>query len=143
MSGATDQLERHIPFEGPTTHYPKQEAVHVELTEEVLGNFKEDLDTYRRLAAQAKEIDDQLGRLKTRMRPIVEAQPDSTYKDGDGEVKIVHRRGSISFSGAGVKDLVEVWLTSDDPILKQCGQLINQHRSERSAYSYVQVTTKS
>lgn len=92
---------------------------------------------YRDLKRDRDILDAEMKAVKEELQPLL--APIGSWTDDDGYARIVHRGPIVSYNPRAVHTYAQAWLESDDPILKSCGQMLEQVRSERAAVSYVQV----
>lgn len=93
---------------------------------------------YRKLKAQSDAVKADMDSVKAELLPMVEAQG-GKWKDGDGYARLVEYKPSVSYDSKAVEALAEAWCKSDDAVMKSCGEMLQQHRKERSGYTSFQI----
>ena len=92
---------------------------------------------YRKLKAQADAIKSKMDDVKAKLVPIVEAE--GKWTDKEGYARMTERRPSASYSDSAVESLAQAWCRSEDAVMRSCGEMLRQHRKEKSGYKYLQV----
>ena len=107
------------------------------------NNAKEDLPSllfeYRRLKDEAAVIQNKMDEYKEKIQPLVELQINEIFKDDLGYAKMMTRKASVTYKSSSVDDLVQSWLISGESLIRTCGEMLNVHRAERAATTYLQI----
>ena len=96
------------------------------------------MPSYRKLKAEVALIQAKMDVMKEQIEPLVEAVG-GKWQDALGYARQNTRSDSVSYKSAEVDSLVQAWLISSDPIMRSCGTMLNNHRSERKGFTYLQL----
>ena len=107
------------------------------MREEVEERIAELVQEYRDFKITIDSLDEDQKAVKRELKPLIEKY--GKWSDGEGYASIVERGPSVRYKSSEVEKLVEAWKQSDDAMLKSAAMMLEQHRSERSGYSYVRV----
>lgn len=82
---------------------------------------------HREIKAKMDNLQSQLDEVRDTIGKIITEE--GGYKDDLGYAEFRTRRGYPSYSSKAVEKYAQVWASSDDPTLAQCGQLLLAERS--------------
>ena len=121
----------------------KQDSATVQLTDDatiVIANEQiiELMPSYRKLKAEHALIQAKMDEMKEQIEPLVEAVG-GKWQDALGYARQNTRSDSVSYKSAEVDALVQAWLISKESIIQTCGEMLNNHRSEKKGFTYLQL----
>jgi len=75
--------------------------------------------------------------LKSRIKSAVEQ--DGDYKDDDGYASIITVSPSDAVDAKQVSNLIKAWVSSEDSIMKSCGEMLKNLLTVKNGYSYIKI----
>lgn len=92
---------------------------------------------YRDLKTRARVLESEMNRIKAEIEPLVKQS--GNWQDEVGYARITTTQPSTSFDAKAVNNLVRAWLSSDDAVMKSCGDTLMQFRQEKHGSTYLSV----
>lgn len=92
---------------------------------------------YRELKARTDSLAAKMNELREAIQQRVEVEP---YQDDIGYAKMLSRDASTTYSAKDVIRLQDVWLNSDVPNVRTCGEHLQSLGKTKPSTTYLQIT---
>ena len=91
---------------------------------------------YREVKKQADALSSTMAELREKIQLQVEVQP---YEDEVGHAKMRVRAASVSYPAAEVERVTDVWLNSEVPEIRTCGEMLRSLGKARPETTYLEI----
>ena len=91
---------------------------------------------YRGLKANADSLAEDMSELRTAIQERVKVEP---YQDEQGYAKMLFREASTSYPPKEITRVRDVWLNSDVPEIRTCGEMLQSLGKVKPSANYLQI----
>ena len=91
---------------------------------------------YRELKADADDLANKMSTYREAIQKRVEVEP---YEDEQGHALMRERKASTSYPAKEITRVINVWVDSDVPEVRTCGEMLQSLGTDKPSTSYLEI----
>ena len=95
------------------------------------------IESYRILKETQNSIAEDMSTIREAIQ--VKIEEEGPYQDDQGYAKMLPREASTSYPAKEIKRIVDVWIDSDVPEIRTCGEMLQSYGKTKPSANYLQI----